>query len=200
MNDRGLSLSLPEMLKGYVLAKIGHEGDQRDVNNTWKAHMQRLRDIGEDEDVDFFKDWLRACHAESIRPGKKGAENKDYERIGSEFHRWVREHKRRLGLRAEDGFIRFVKRDLDFYAQRYAEIRLAAATLTPGWESIRYMSNVVSKQEAHKLIDQLPADATWEDLMREIYVRAAIDKGLEDSRSGRTKEVSEIRAKYGLAG
>ena len=49
-------------------------------------------------------------------------------------------------------------------------------------------------------IDQLPADATWEDLMREIYVRAAIEKGLEDSRSGRTKEVSEIRAKYGLAG
>ncbi len=60
------------------------------------------------------------------------------------------------------------------------------------------MSSVVSKQEAHKLIDQLPIDATWDDLMREIYVRAAIEKGLEDSRSGRTKDVSEIRAKYGL--
>ncbi|WP_295879532.1 hypothetical protein [uncultured Thiohalocapsa sp.] len=60
------------------------------------------------------------------------------------------------------------------------------------------MSTVVSKQEAHKLIDQLPIDATWEDLMREIYVRAVIEKGLEDSRSGRTKDVSEIRAKYGL--
>lgn len=60
------------------------------------------------------------------------------------------------------------------------------------------MSNVISKQEAHKLVDQLPADATWEDLMREIYVRAAIKKGLEDSRSGRTKDVSEIRAKHGL--
>jgi len=60
------------------------------------------------------------------------------------------------------------------------------------------MSTVVSKQEAHKLIDQHPADATWEDLMRKIYVRAAIEKGLEDSRSGRTKDVSEIRAKYGL--
>jgi hypothetical protein len=34
--------------------------------------------------------------------------------------------------------------------------------------------------------------------MREIYVRPAIEKGLEDSRSGRTKDVSEIRAKYGL--
>jgi hypothetical protein len=62
------------------------------------------------------------------------------------------------------------------------------------------MSTIISKQEAHKLVEQLPAGATWEDLMREIYVRAAIEKGLEDSRSGRTKEVSEIRAKYGLAG
>jgi hypothetical protein len=60
------------------------------------------------------------------------------------------------------------------------------------------MSTVVSKREAHKLIDQLPPDATWEDLMRGIYVHSAIEKGLEDSRSGRLKDVSEIRAKYGL--
>ena len=51
---------------------------------------------------------------------------------------------------------------------------------------------------AHQLVDQLPAGATWEDLMREIYVRAAIEKGLEESRSGRTKDVAEIRRKYGL--
>ena len=51
------------------------------------------------------------------------------------------------------------------------------------------MSQVVSKQEAHKLVDRLPADATWEDLMRQIDVRAAIEKGLEDSRSGKTKDV-----------
>ncbi len=172
MNDRGLSLSLPEMLKGYVLAKIGHEGDQRDVNNTWKAHMQRLRDIGEDEDVDFFKDWLRACHAESIRPGKKGAENKDYERIGSEFHRWVREHKRRLGLMAEDGFIRFVKRDLDFYAQRYAEVRLAAATLTPGWESIRYNADRGLTLQTQTMLASLLPDDPPEVLRRKISLVA----------------------------
>ena len=29
MNDRGLSLSLPEMLKGYVLANVRHEADQQ---------------------------------------------------------------------------------------------------------------------------------------------------------------------------
>jgi len=60
------------------------------------------------------------------------------------------------------------------------------------------MSNVVRKEDAHKLVDQLPPNATWDDLMHEIYLREAIEKGLEDSRSGRTKDVSEIRKKYSL--
>ena len=60
------------------------------------------------------------------------------------------------------------------------------------------MSTIVSKKEAHKLIDQLPANATWDDLMHEIYVREAIERGLEDSKAGRTKGVAEIRRKYGL--
>jgi hypothetical protein len=60
------------------------------------------------------------------------------------------------------------------------------------------MSTIVSKEEAHKLIDQLPANATWDDLMHEIYVREAIERGLEDSTGGRTKGVAEVRKKYGL--
>ena len=40
------------------------------------------------------------------------------------------------------------------------------------------MSNVIQKEEAHRLVDQLSADSTWEDLMREIYVHEAIEKGL----------------------
>lgn len=60
------------------------------------------------------------------------------------------------------------------------------------------MSTIVSKDEAHKLIDQLPADATWDDLMREIYVREVIEKGIEDIKLGRTRDVAEIRKKYGL--
>jgi len=60
------------------------------------------------------------------------------------------------------------------------------------------MSARVSKEDAHKLIDQLPANATWDDLMHEIYVRETIEKGLEDSNAGRTKDVAELRKKYGL--
>lgn len=60
------------------------------------------------------------------------------------------------------------------------------------------MSARISKEEAHKLVDQLPPDATWDDLMREIYVREAIEKGLSDSLAGRTRDVTEVRKEYGL--
>ncbi|WP_251930750.1 hypothetical protein [Salinibacter ruber] len=35
------------------------------------------------------------------------------------------------------------------------------------------------KEEAQRLIEKLPDDATWDDLMRRIYVRQAIEAGLE---------------------
>ena len=60
------------------------------------------------------------------------------------------------------------------------------------------MSMVMKKDEAHKLIDQMPKDATWDDLIHEIYVREAIERGLADSKAGRAEHVHEIRAKYGL--
>jgi len=60
------------------------------------------------------------------------------------------------------------------------------------------MSAVLRKEEAHKLIDRLPPNATWDDLMHEIYVRDTIEKGMADSKAGKTKDVGEIRKKYGL--
>ena len=60
------------------------------------------------------------------------------------------------------------------------------------------MPTILQKDEAHKIIEKMPQDATWDDLIREIYVRQTIDQGIEDSNSGRTKDVQEVRDKYGL--
>lgn len=60
------------------------------------------------------------------------------------------------------------------------------------------MPSPLRKDEAHKLIDQLPANATWEDLMEQIYVRQAIEQGLSDSEQGKLQSVRELRKKYGL--
>ncbi len=56
------------------------------------------------------------------------------------------------------------------------------------------------KEEARRLVDKLPEQATWDDLMHEIYVRQSIEAGLEDSKAGRTTGVSEVRKKFGLPG
>ena len=60
------------------------------------------------------------------------------------------------------------------------------------------MQNSNIKEEAHRLLDDLPKSATWDDLMYKIYVRQAIEIGLEDSEAGRTIDVKEVRAKFGL--
>lgn len=54
------------------------------------------------------------------------------------------------------------------------------------------------KAEARRLIDQLPDDATWDDLMYEIYVRQAIDAGLADVEAGRVIPHEELRSRLTL--
>ncbi len=54
------------------------------------------------------------------------------------------------------------------------------------------------KQEAQRLLEKLPDNATWDDLMYEIYVGQAVESGLTDSKAGRTVDVREVRAKFGL--
>ncbi len=55
------------------------------------------------------------------------------------------------------------------------------------------------KQEANRLLDTLPDQATWDDLMYKIYVRQAIEAGIKDSDEGRIVDVKEVRKSFGLA-
>ncbi len=54
------------------------------------------------------------------------------------------------------------------------------------------------KQEAYKILNQLPDQATWDDLMYQIYVRQTIEAGIKDSDEGRAIDVKEVRKKFGL--
>lgn len=60
------------------------------------------------------------------------------------------------------------------------------------------MSTENVKEEAKRLLDKLPENVTWDDLMHEIYVRQSIAAGLADSRAGKVTEVTEVRARFGL--
>ena len=54
------------------------------------------------------------------------------------------------------------------------------------------------KEQAHRLVDNLPDGATWEDVMYRIYVRQAIEAGIKDSDTGRTIDVKEVRKRFDL--
>ena len=54
------------------------------------------------------------------------------------------------------------------------------------------------KQKARNLIDKLPDNSTWDDLMYEIYVRQAIEAGLADSEAEKVISVAEVRTKFKL--
>lgn len=143
MNDRGLSLSPTEMLKGYVLSSITDSTARTKANHLWKQRTQELRELGKDNEPDFFKAWLRSQYAATIRERRKGAKPGDFDRIGTEYHRWVREHSNDkhedlLVLSGSDDFFQFVERDLRFYSRVYQRIIEASRKPVSGWEPILY--------------------------------------------------------------
>lgn len=55
------------------------------------------------------------------------------------------------------------------------------------------MSSV--KDAARAIIDRLPEQATWDDLMYELYVKQKIEAGLKAADEGRTVPHEEIKAR-----
>jgi hypothetical protein len=52
------------------------------------------------------------------------------------------------------------------------------------------------KDEARRLIESLPEDVTWDDIMHAIYVRQSIEAGLADSKSGKLYEVTIVKKHF----
>lgn len=60
------------------------------------------------------------------------------------------------------------------------------------------MTGTTIKVEAHRIIEQLPDDASWEDLIYRLYVRQSIEAGLLDSEADQVESVAEVRKSFGL--
>jgi len=54
------------------------------------------------------------------------------------------------------------------------------------------------KQRARELIEALPDNATWQELLYAFELRADVDAGLADAKAERLTEVEELRRDYGL--
>jgi hypothetical protein len=53
------------------------------------------------------------------------------------------------------------------------------------------VSETPIKEEAHRIVEQLPDGASWEDLIYRLYVRQSIE-------AGRVETVDEVRKSFGL--
>ena len=50
-----------------------------------------------------------------------------------------------------------------------------------------------AKNAARKLLDSLPEQATWDDIMYEFYVKQKIEAGLLDLQEGRVVSQAEVK-------
>jgi predicted transcriptional regulator len=60
------------------------------------------------------------------------------------------------------------------------------------------MAAATVKDQARQLVEALADDATWEDLIYQIYVREAIEDGIRDADAGRLVDTATVRAELGL--
>lgn len=144
MNDRGLSLTATEMLKGYLLSEIKNDDSRNKANELWKEKILEIKSIdieNKEEDADFIKNWLRAQYAETIRETKKGATKEDFDLIGTEFHKWVRENAKGIGLNRSEDFEAFVLDEFKLFAETYIKLKKYSKVFHPDYEYVFYNAN-----------------------------------------------------------
>lgn len=160
MNDRGLSLTSTEMLKGYLLSEIKDDPKREKLNNIWKVKVLSLKKDDDKGDETFIKAWLRAQYAETIRDTKAGSVNQDFDIIGGSFHKWVRDERDKLGLSKTDDFELFIMKFSKF-ADVYRKIREAENTFAEETKYIYYNAQVNFTLQPQLLLAPICYEDTW---------------------------------------
>ena len=52
--------------------------------------------------------------------------------------------------------------------------------------------SAIFKQQAHRLVDELPDDARWEDLIYQAAKHRAIEKGIDEADAGRLIAAEDV--------
>ena len=122
MNDRGLSLTQIEMLRSYLLANIDEDARQKAMDK-FDRLIRELAQIKlsskSKAEFEFFKMYFRGHYAEELSQSKSNTS--DFVRIGKEFHRWVSDNARKLGLIRSADYVTFIDR-IEYFARVYRKI------------------------------------------------------------------------------
>jgi hypothetical protein len=52
---------------------------------------------------------------------------------------------------------------------------------------------MTAKEQAHRMLDELPESATWDDIFYELYTRRQVALGMQDVDEGRTVSDEQAR-------
>lgn len=171
MNDRGLSLTSTEMLKGYLLSEIKDDAKREKLNGVWKEKVLSLKTDDDKGDETFIKAWLRAQYAETIRETKAGAVNQDFDIIGGPFHKWVRDEREKLGLSTTDDYELFIKKFAK-YSDVYKAIREAEKSFKEETKYVYYNAQVNFTLQPQLLLAPICYDDTWSVITEKINLTA----------------------------
>ena len=176
MNDRGKPLSPVDMLKAYLLAPIEEPQARTQVNQIWKREVLELISWGgshePERDSNCIKAWLRAQYAETIRDRKAGAIDKDWELIGSVFHRWVRDHSAQLSLGKAQANQKLMAESFPFFAKAYRRVLHASKHYTPGLQAVYYNAHNDFTWQSTVLLAPLVETDDDETVRRKLAVTA----------------------------
>ena len=158
MNDRGLSLTPAEMLKGYLLSEIKDNDLREQLNGLWKAEVLAL----EKDTETFIKAWLRAQYVE---------ENSDYEAVGRAFHKWIRDNHQKLNLNASADYERFI-RSFSAFAKIYGQIRHAEKNFAEATKYIFYNAQLMFTMQTQMLMAPILPDDDKSTVAQKINLTA----------------------------
>lgn len=181
MNDRGKPLSPIDMLKAYLLGPMTIDSERSEANRVWKQTVHDLVSWGDtpdrERDGTAVKAWLRAKYARTIRERSAGSSDKDWELIGSTFHRWLKDNADTVGVGEAGQNRRLMTQEFPFFARVYLQILDAGRRYTPGLEAIFYnahneftwqptvlLSPLVVSDDADTVRRKLAATASYLDI------------------------------------
>ncbi|OIO61732.1 hypothetical protein COY26_03400 [Candidatus Woesearchaeota archaeon CG_4_10_14_0_2_um_filter_33_10] len=142
MNDRGLDLTYTEMLKGYLLVKVQDEAKISELNILWKNITHKINLSRENEDLRFFTAFFRAKYAKTSGQKLKDMGDGDFERIGSNFYRWLIQNEKLMGIDTRQQLIKFLEDDIPFFVDCYIQIYEASQKLDEKLSPIYYLNKL----------------------------------------------------------
>lgn len=206
MNDRGLSLNSAEMMKAYVIQQVAEE-DRIEVNRQWQTNINKIKNASSynssgmvnTEDVEFISIWLRAKYAETLREGKRGAKDEDYELLGDKFHTWVRDNaKGKMNLAKPKDYREFVMTEMTRVTDLYLRLKQYGSNLTSEYEEVFYNANRDLTYQLMLALSAVKNDDTEDVVEKKIKMSAKFVDDFASVRIFNSRKVNWNTNKYFL--